>query len=315
MTGDSSVLLRTEELRVRDPSDPIDIAVLAGSMLVLLGGPDTIAPGLASMVAGADNPVSGRVLLGENLIDVRSREGRKLVRMVSSPPGSQGKLTVAGHMGLSAAAAGLSRRESGDIISHLASWSGLDRLMDRPVEELDRDDRYILGFASACLPMPMVMVLQGPIPTRMHHLLSDLCDNGCAILVSVTGVAHVPRNAERVALCSPTGIPIILRLQELTDACTVLRRISVRFLPALPRVVMESLSGARDFLAIDGGYSFHHGNLSTAVTNLVNLARANSRTIVGLEMIPPPLDVILDHFAPEADEYGVDLFCPEDLDT
>jgi len=307
------VLLRTEDLRTSDSADPVEIAALASSMLVLLGGHDTIAPRLAAMIAGVDRPSSGRVLLGENLIDVRSREGRKLVRMISGPIDSPRELTVGGHLGLSAAAAGLSRRESTDIVSQLAAWCGLNGQMDCPVEILDRDDRYILGFASACLPMPMVMVLQGPLPIRMHQLLSDLCDGGCAVLVCVDGVEFVPRNAERVALCTATGIPAVLRLQELTEACTALRRISARFLPALPRVVMESLAGARDFLAIEGGYSFHHVNLSTAVNNLVNLARANSRTIVGLEMIPPSLNELLDFLVPEDDEIEADLFCPEDL--
>jgi ABC-type multidrug transport system ATPase subunit len=313
---DSSVLLRTEDLRpLSTTRSPIELAVLASSILILLGGEDTVAPRLAQMMAGRMRPASGRILVGESLVEVSTREARDLIRMVdrefTCPPG----MTVRAQLSLAAAAAGSRRAESAEIVGHLASWCSLENLLDERVGDLAPVDRYLVGFAAACLPVPRVLVLQGPFPVEVHRLLSELCDGGCTIVAAVPGVEHVPRSAERIALCSEDGVFMVLRFQELTEACSNLLRLTIRFLPALSRGVMESLPGARDIVAVEGGYSFHHDNLSTAVTNLVNLARANSRTIVGLEMRPPSVAEIASHLCAAQDDREADLFCFEDLDT
>lgn len=312
---DSSVQLRTEDLRpLSTTRAPIDLAVLAGSILVLLGGGETIAPRLASMIAGRLRPASGRILIGRSLVEVSSREGRDLVRMVdrefACPPG----VTVRGQLSLAAAAVGRKRAETLEIVGQLAAWCSIEDLLDEPVTQLDPTARYLVGFAAACLPVPSVLVLQGPLPVEAHRLLAELRDGGCTIVVAVPGVEHAPRFAERVAVCSEDGVSAVVRFQDLAEACSDLMRLTIRFLPALPRAVMESLSGAKDIIAVEGGYSFHHDNLSTAVTNLVNLARANARTIVGLEMRPPTPAEIASHLCAVQDDREADLFCPEDLD-
>ncbi len=61
---DSSVQLSTEELYLTGKSDePLELAVLAGSMIVLLGDERTIAPDLALILAGRKPPFSGRIHL------------------------------------------------------------------------------------------------------------------------------------------------------------------------------------------------------------------------------------------------------------
>jgi hypothetical protein len=312
---DSSVLLRTEDLRpLATTRSPIDLAVLASSILVLLGGEDTVVPRLALMIAGRMRPASGRILVGESLVEVGTREARDLVKMVDRefayPPG----VTVRGQLALAVAAAGYKRADSAEIVGNLASWCSLGDLLDELIGDLTPVSRYMVGFAAACLPLPKVLVLQGPFPVEAHRLLSDLCDSGCTIVAAVPGVEHAPRSAERIAICSEDGVATVIRFQELSEACSDLMRLTIRFLPALPRVVMESLHGARDIVAVEGGYSFHHDNLSTAVTNLVNLARANSRTIVGLEMRPPSPAEIASRLSAAKDDREADLFCPEDLD-
>jgi len=313
---DSSVQLSTEDLFITGNSnEALELAVLSGSMIVLLGDAESIAPDLALIMAGRKNPFSGNIFLSDESLNVNSHEARGRIEYVGNdftcPPG----MTLSGHLSLAAAAAGYRRKETGDIVSQLVHWCSLETRMDEEVNRLSPDSRYLAAFAAACLPVPEVFVLQGPIPELLHPLLEDLCDGGCAVIASIPEVQYIPGITERVALCDSEKVRAIIRLQELSEACSALRRIRARFFPALPREVMESLPGARDIVAIPGGYEFHHPELSAAVTNMVNLARANSRQIAGLEVQPPSIEQLLEHFSEDDEEPGeVGLFCAEDLD-
>ncbi len=312
---DSSVHLSTEELYITGESDePLDLAVLAGSMIVLLGNDETIAPDLALILAGRRAPASGIVRLGDDDLDVRSHNARGRVEYVSCdfscPPG----MTVSGHLSLASAAAGYSKKDTRDVLSQLYTWCSLENCTDEKVNELSPDDRYLTAFAAACLPIPDVFVLQGPFPEKLHPLLEDICQGGCAVIASLPEVHCIPQSTDRIAICDSDDVRQIVRLGELSDACYHLMRLQVRFFPVLPRAVMESLPGARNVLAIHGGYEFLHTGLSTAVTNLVNLARANSRQITGLEVKPPSNSELMEYFTVDDEPGEADLFCAEDLD-
>ena len=312
---DSSVQLSTEELYITGLSnEPLELAVLAGSMLVLLGDERTIAPNLALVLAGRKAPASGMIYLGDDNVDINNHSARGRVEYVSCdfacPPG----MTVAGHLSLSSAAAGYTRKDTRDILSQLYTWCSLERYIDVDVNELSPDDRYLTAFAAACLPIPDVFVLQGPFPDKLHPLLEDLCQGGCAVIASLPEIHYIPQMTDRIAVCDSDDVRQIVRLGELSDACSILMRLHVRFYPELPRAVMESLPGAKNVLAIQGGYEFRHPGLSAAVTNLVNLARANSRQIAGLEVKPPSNSELLEYFTADDETGEADLFCAEDLD-
>ena len=312
---DSSVQLSTEELYITGKShEPLELAVLAGSMIVLLGDDRTIAPELALILAGRKLPASGRIHLGDDNLDIQSHKARGRVEYVSCDFSCPEEMTVSEHLSLTAAAAGYSRKDTVDILSQLYNWCSLEPFKDEEVNKLSPDNRYITAFAAACMPVPDVFVLQGPFPDRLHPLLEDLCKGGCAIISSLPEIQYIPQMTDRIAVCDSDDVNNIVRLQELSDACSILMRLRVRFFPALPRAVMESLPGAKNILAIPGGYEFHHPGLSAAVTNLVNLARANSRQIAGLEIKPPSNSELVEYFTVDEEPGEADLFCAEDLD-
>ncbi|MCK4806626.1 MAG: hypothetical protein KAT09_03220 [Candidatus Aegiribacteria sp.] len=312
---DSAVQLSTEDLYITGKSgEPLELAVLAGSMVVLLGDDKTIAPDLALILAGRKSPASGKIYLGDDNLDVRSHNARGRVEYVSCDFSCPEGMTVSGHLSLASAAAGYSRKDTREILSQLYNWCSLESYMDEKVNELSPDNRYLVAFAAACLPVPDVFVLQGPFSYRLHSLLEDLCQEGCAVIASLPEIQYIPQTTERIAVCDSDDVRRIVRLQELSDACSILMRLRVRFFPALPRAVMESLPGAKDILAIHGGYEFHHPGLSAAVANLVNLARANSRQIAGLEVKPPSNSELVKYFTADDEPGEADLFCGEDLD-
>ncbi|MCD4774586.1 MAG: hypothetical protein K8S15_00880 [Candidatus Aegiribacteria sp.] len=312
---DSSVQLRTEELCITDNSKvPLDLAVLAGSMTVLLGDDETIASDLALILAGRRLPVSGNIQLGDDNLSIHSHSARGRIEYVSCNFSCPDGMTVSGYFSLAAAAAGYSRKETGEILSQLYSWCSLENLIDEEVNRLSPDNRYLVTFAAACLPVPDVFVLQGPFSENLHPLLENLCQSGCAVIASLPEIQYIPQSADRIAICDSHDVRRIVRLQELSDACSILMRLHVKFFPALPRAVMESLPGAKDIVAVQGGYEFYHAGLSAAVTNLVNLARANSRQITGFEVRPPSNSELVEFYTTDDEPGEADLFWAEDLD-
>lgn len=312
---DSSVLLSTDELRLRNDSrEPLELAVLAGSMLILLGDEDTVAPDLALVLSGRLSPASGRILLEDQTMDMPSVRSGCDVGFVSGSFSFPARMTLTRYLSMAGAAAGHSRKRMGEVITQMLSWCSLEEHANSQVRDLSFEAGYTAAFAAACLPVPRVMILQGPFPISLHPLLEDLCQGGAAVIAALPELQFLPQTTDRVALCDSSDVRKIVRFQELSDACSSQMRLRVKFFPALPRGVMESLPGARDLVAVPGGYEFRHGGLSSTVTNLVNLARANSRQIAGLEVKPPLNSQLVDYFT-GGDETGeADLFCGEDLD-
>ncbi len=312
---DSLVQLSTEELYLTDDSKvPLELAVLAGSMTVLLGDDETVAPVSALILAGKKPAVSGTINLGEDKLESRSHSARGRVEYVPRDFSCPDGITVSEYLSLAAAAAGYSKRNSADILSQLYTWCSLENNADEEVNVLTHDRRYLTAFAAACISVPDVLVLQGPFPEILHPLMEDLCKNGCSVIASLPGVQYIPQFTDRIALCDSHDVRNIVRFQELSDACSVLMKLHVRFFPSLPRAVMESLPGAKNIIAIQGGYEFHPTGLSAAVTNLVNLARANSRQIAGLEVRPPSSSGLIDFFTTDDEPGEADLFWAENLD-
>ncbi len=314
-----SVRLRLREvvLRGREGMEPVDLALLASSTLVLLGDRRSVAPDLVGVIGGVDSPASGRVLVGREMVPVGSRRGRELTAYVPLGGGRQGgsDMTVSGYLSLGAAAAGLGRRESREVTAQMLEWCSLRGIADERLGDLGSDDLYRVRFAASCMALPRVMVLEGPVPFDVHPLVSDLCESGCTVVVSAPGVEYIPSSTERVALCTGEGIETVVGYRELVQATAGLVRVRVGFFPSLSRSVLDRLPGATNLLAEEGGFSFHHRSIAAAVTDLVNIARANSRSLVRLEVLPPSPPELAEQFRRSAEPEEGELFCPEDLDT
>ncbi|MBD3278594.1 MAG: hypothetical protein GF388_09855 [Candidatus Aegiribacteria sp.] len=311
----SSVLLRTRGLRVSSASEePLELAVLESSMLVLLGDYDTIAPDLALIMAGHKKPPEGCVSIEIPEYQENEKEERDRVVYISydyTPPRG---LKVSEHLRLAAAAAGYRRRDTPQVLKKLCSWCGIDEIFDKEERSLTGDMVYTCSFAAACLSAPEVLVFQGPVPVSIHQLLEDLRQSGAAIIAAIPEVDQIPYAADRIALCDSSDVRATVRFQEMAEACSLLMKLKVGFIPTLPRAVMESLPGARNVVSTGGGYEFQHSVISSAVNNLVNLARANSRQIAELEVRPPSNSELLEYFTEDEEDGKADLFCGKDLD-
>ncbi len=312
----SAVLLSTSELVIRkDSRKPLDLALLSGSMLAALGDETTVAPELGRILAGRSGPVSGRILPGDVSTIKEKADPGMTVGYVPGETRWPKRISVRAHLELAAAAAGYPVRKTTEAVNGMLEWCSLEDSGERSVTGLPREKQYLVSFATTCISVPKVLVLQGPCPTEVHELLEDLCEYGSAVVVCVPGIEHIPRGTDRVAVCDGSDVRKILRFEELAEASSALTRLRVGFLPALPREVMESLTGIRNIIAVEKGYEFLYASLSPTVTNLVNLARANSRSIVSLEVRPPTNAELLEYLTGKEDTGEANLFCEEDLDT
>lgn len=311
----SSVLLRTGGLRVSsDSEEPLELAVLESSMLVLLGDSSTIAPDLALIMAGHRKPTEGSVCIEIPEYQANEKEERDRIVFISYDYRPPGAMKVSEHLSLAAAAAGYKGRDIPQVLSKLFSWCGIDNILDKEERSLSTELVYTCSFAAACLSAPEILVFQGPVPGRIHPLLEDLRQSGAAIIAAIPKVDQIPYAADRIALCDSSDVRATVRFQEMAEACSRLMKLKVGFIPTLPRAVMESLPGARNVVSIDGGYEFQHSVISSAVNNLVNLARANSRQIAELEVRPPSSNELLEYFTEDEEDGKADLFCGKDLD-
>jgi len=311
----SSVLLNVSRLRISDESErELELAILAGSILVLLGDDDTSARDLALVLSGRISPSGGGVTLGEEELDITDHGCRGRVEYIPEDPIFPRGMKVTDYLLLASSWTGHSRKKRGEILQQLVEWASLEELLETAADSLPAGERQRVALAAACLSLPEVFVVQGSMPHEMHELLESLCQGGCAAVISVGSVRDIPAAADRIALCGPADVENVVGYRQLFEACSEMMRIRVSFFPPLPRAVMESLPGSRDLLAVKGGYEFHHPVLSTAVNNLVNLARANSRQIAELEIRPPAAEELIQYFRAEEEGEEVDLFWGEDLD-
>lgn len=298
MTDGPAVLVKLTGLRRGKGQDAgKDIAVIGGTVTVLLGLRDSSADLALRILSGRESRPGVTARVGRSSVDPASRQARTILGCVSIrtsfPPG----LTPGEHLRLVAAAQGLKRKKAREIAEELLGWCSLSRYADRPARDLSPDQRFALSLASALVCNPEVLLIEGPVPQGMLSRLDDLRSSGMAIILRAHRISQIPPSAGRVALCDREGIAAIVRRTDLEAACRNHLRIEVRFYPSLPRHILENLPGMEGLVSTEEGFSFRHRSASVALTSLVNISRANARSIVGLSIHPPPTEVLVGYFA------------------
>jgi ABC-type multidrug transport system ATPase subunit len=316
LTEGPVVLLKLLDLKPYRHSESCgDLAVLGGSILVLAGAEDSARAGLVRMIAGQEKRWSGIIRVGRRMVEADSRQARKYVGYVRKPFVSPPDVTPRAHLMLTAAGYGLGRKEAEGAVEELIRWCSLASVAGRPLDTVTEDQRYATGFAAALLHGPQLMVVEGPVPESISSRLDDISDSGRAVVLAVPGIEHIPPGTDRIALCSDRGIAHVVRQSDLADACRKSAEIRVSFYPSLDRRIIEGLPGARGLVAIEGGYRFRHTNTASAVSNLANMARANARSLVGLEIRPPSIRTLVEHFSEEDEPGEAQLLCLDDRET
>lgn len=305
----STVRLRLKNLLLNeDFTEPVEFAVLSSSVFVLLGDDNTIAPQLARTIAGHKKTHSGSILVGEDRIDVTNTPANNYIGFVpfnnEFPPG----ITVREYLTLTTAFTGLSRTKQRKNINQTLLWCSLKESSDIAIADMSSEDRYMVSFASVITRGPGIIVLQGPFPKDLYPLIEMIANGNYSVIASLPNVKHIPQNTERIAICGTNNISAIVTPRKLADAEAELQCIHVSFFPALPRRIIENMANLRSVTGTEDGYMISHSSIASAVISLVNMARANSRTITNLELFPPTVSDLYDYFKVTTNDNAENLF-------
>lgn len=280
-----------------------DFAVLGGTMAVILGSDSSAADLLAKLAAGISTPWKGKVLTGSGMHAAASRDGLAstgyITSTVDAPPG----MTVRGCVSLAVTATGKKKAAVTRHTEELLEWLELKSLENVPVETLTSHELQRTAMAIAMAGEPELLVVGCPVHESLHRKLAVFAEAGNAVVLLALSLGQIPAGAERIALCDSQGIRCIVRHSELASAALGGAEIKVSFYPSLPRKQLEKIEGIRNLINRNGYYSFSHEETTHAVTQLMHIARANSRAVVGLELLPLPPDTLIRMFEPsEAEE-------------
>ncbi len=306
------ILLRASDLLpLRESTVDNSVAVMGGSVLALLGDDITFPARLAAILAGIEKPWSGRITAGKRGIPVSDKAARRLIGFVQSPPLGPGGMTPAGVLGLVASASGIGPGRASETVGEMIEWCGLTASAGTRLSDLPPGLHFPLAFAAALMHNPCVLIIEPRVPEPFFPHLEAMKQAGKAIVLTGTGVADVPPCTDRVALCSSTDLVRTLVRTELVEMTSGACEIRVAFCPAIPRRLIEEMPGMEVVQSLDSGFRLRHRSPLSAVTWLVTLAKANARTIAGLEIRPPSISDMIELMEPDRvqtlfDESGED---------
>ncbi|MCD4706929.1 MAG: hypothetical protein K8S62_04240 [Candidatus Sabulitectum sp.] len=291
----------------------IDFAVLAGTMAALLGDENSAAGTLAEYAAGFSSPPVGKVVTGIGMAPSTSREGRISTGYISAdidtPPG----MTARGCINLAVAGSGKNRKETVQLTNQLLEWLDLKSLDGVPVEKLEPSEVQKTAMAIAMATSPELLVVECPVHDSLHAKLKTFSEAGNTVLFRASSLGQIPYGVERIALCDKNGISRTVRHSELAAMAVGGSEITVSFYPSIPRKQLEMIEGIKNLVHTDGVYRFTHTDTRYAITQLMLIARANSRAVVGLNLSPIPPDTLLKMFNPPDElQASVDLFGEEE---
>lgn len=296
-----------------DGSVSTDLAVLGGTMAVLLGDEDSVAGRLARYAAGLESPRKGKVLAGKGMWPASSREGRSATGYITdhldAPPG----MTARGCVNLAVTAVIKDRNRAAGETGEIISWLNLETVANIPLEELKMPEIQRTAMAVCMATSPELLVVDCPVHDSLHPRLKTFSKAGKAVLIRASSLGEIPFGVERIALCNENAIVRVVRHSELLSRAMGGAEITVSFYPSLPRTQIETISGIKNLIHRNGKYSFTHGETTYAVTQLMNLARANSRAVIELHIKRMPPSALIKLFEGEKEKQGsANLFNEEE---
>ncbi len=260
---------------------------MGGSVTALLGTDAAFPSRVAAILAGMESPWSGTATVGRRRLPVRDRAARRLIGYVpAASPGPAG-MTVMGVLSLAASAGGRGRAGALRSAREMMEWCRLPGEGDTRIRDLDRDRAFALSFATALMHNPSVVIIDHEVPEQFYGHLEGLKSSGRAIVVTAGDMGSLPPCTDRVALCTGTDLVRTMARAELLETASRATETWVAFCPSVSRGLLEGLPGLESLTAEQGGFRLRHPSPHAALSWILNVARANSRTIAGLHTRPP----------------------------
>jgi ABC-type multidrug transport system ATPase subunit len=293
------ILLQAGGFRpIRESTMDGAVAVMGGSVLAILSDEPGFPKRLAAMLAGLEKPWCGSITVGKRGIPVADKAARRIIGFVRSAPAGPGDMTPMQILDMVASASGLGVRKGRTAARETLEWCGLSSSSSTRLTGLPPESAFPVSFAAALMHNPAVIVIEPRVPEPFFPHLDALKEAGRAIVATGSGLAALPPCTDRVALCSDTDLVRTIGRTELLEYTARASEISISFCPSITRNLVEEMPGIESLRVHETGFRLRHRSPLSAVTWLVNLARANSRTIASLEIRPPGISTLIDMIQP-----------------
>lgn len=140
----------------------INIKTADGEFLVLLGPSGCGKSTLLRMLGGLDNPTSGEILIGDQVVNNLPPRARSIA-MVFQSYALYPHMTVKGNISFPLKAAKVPKDEQAKKIHWASTILGIDDLMDRRPGQLSGGQRQRVALARALVREPAVFLLDEPL--------------------------------------------------------------------------------------------------------------------------------------------------------
>jgi multiple sugar transport system ATP-binding protein len=142
--------------------DGVDLATKEGEFLVLLGPSGCGKTTLLRMLAGLEDPTSGEILIGGQVVNDLPPRARKIA-MVFQSYALYPHLTVYKNIAFPLNAQGVPKAEIPGKVRWAASLFGIEHLLDRKPRQLSGGERQRVALARAVIREPSVFLLDEPL--------------------------------------------------------------------------------------------------------------------------------------------------------
>ena len=140
----------------------IDLATKEGEFLVLLGPSGCGKTTLLRMIAGLEQPTSGEILIGGQVVNELPPRARKIA-MVFQSYALYPHMTVFNNISFPLKAQGVPKQAWQGKVEWAASMFGIEKLLHRKPRELSGGERQRVALARALVREPTVFLLDEPL--------------------------------------------------------------------------------------------------------------------------------------------------------
>jgi multiple sugar transport system ATP-binding protein len=140
----------------------VDLETEEGEFLVLLGPSGSGKTTLLRMIAGLEQPTSGEVLIGGQVVNHLSPRERKIA-MVFQSYALYPHLTAYGNIAFPLKAQKVPREQHRQKVEWAASLLGINALLERKPRQLSGGERQRVALARAIVREPLVFLLDEPL--------------------------------------------------------------------------------------------------------------------------------------------------------
>lgn len=191
--------------------DGINLAIEAGSRVVLLGANGSGKTTLLRSLCGSHKPSNGEILVnGQTLVFNRTglRQHRRQVQLVLQDPDEQlFSADVRQDVSFGPTNMGLPRQEILDRVDEALALLSITHLADRPCHQLSYGERKRVSIAGAIAMRPAVLLLDEPTAgmdpqgvQEMIAVLAQLRAIGTTVVLSTHEVDLAMSQADRIAI-------------------------------------------------------------------------------------------------------------------